>query len=81
NTANVMGDTSAALIPLLSPRLESQDSFERLFAAANLWRLCRSEDAYVVLRQEAAHEGSPTAEMATEYLGDTDIPDGNSRTL
>ncbi|MBR9802090.1 hypothetical protein GYB59_10515 [bacterium] len=72
NTANVMGDTSAALIPLLSPRLESEDDFERLFSAANLWRLCRSEDAYVVLRREAAQKDSPMAEMAAGYLEESD---------
>lgn len=73
NTANVMGDTSAALIPLLSPRLESQDSFERLFAAANLWRLCRSEDAYVVLRREATGEDDdPAVMMARSYLEETE---------
>lgn len=72
NTLYVMNDTSAALIPLLSPRLESDDDFERLCSAANLWRLCRSEDAYVVLRREAAREGSPMAEMAQEYLDQAD---------
>ena len=68
NTQYVMGDTSDGLIPLLSPRLESEDDFERLCSAANLWRICRSEDAYVVLRREAAREGSPMAEMAQGYL-------------
>lgn len=68
NTLHVMGDTSGELIPLLSPRLESEDTFERLVSAANLWRICRSEDAYVVLRQEAAFKGSPMAEMAQGYL-------------
>lgn len=68
NTLYVMGDTSAALIPLLSPRLESEDDFERLWSAANLWRICRSEDAYVVLRQESAREGSPLAQMAMGFL-------------
>ncbi|MEZ6131176.1 MAG: hypothetical protein R3C59_21085 [Planctomycetaceae bacterium] len=68
NTAHVMGDTSDDLIPLLSPRLESEDAFERLCAAANLWRLCRSEDAYFVLRREAARDGSPMAEMAAGFL-------------
>ena len=72
NTANVMGDTSAALMPQLSPRLESDDDFERLCAAALLWRLCRSEDAYVVLRREAAREGSPMAEMAMGYLNEAE---------
>jgi len=68
NTANVMGDVSDNLIPLLTPRLESEDAFERLGAAANLWRICRSEEAYVVLRRESAQEGSPMAEMALGYL-------------
>lgn len=70
NTAHVMCDTSADLIPLLTPRLESEDDFERLFSAANLWRLCRSEDAYFVLRRESAREGSPIAEMASSFLND-----------
>ena len=54
NTAGIMGDTHEELIPLLTPRLESEDDFERLFSAANLWRISRSEDAscYVVLRRE-----------------------------
>lgn len=68
NTANVMGDTSEELIPLLTPKLQSSDDFERVISAAILWRLCRSEDAYVVLRREAAREGSPLAEMAKGYL-------------
>lgn len=67
-TLHVMGDTSDDLIPLLSPRLESDDDFERLCAAATLWRICRSEDAFVVLRRESAREGSPMAEMAAGYL-------------
>jgi hypothetical protein len=68
NTANVMGDTSDDLILLLSPLLASEDDFERLCSAANLWRICRSEDAYVVLRREAAQKGAPMAEMAQGYL-------------
>lgn len=73
NTANVMGDTSTALILLLSPRLESKDSFERLIAAANLWRLCRSEDAYVVLRREATgQDDDPAVMMARSYLRETE---------
>lgn len=72
NTLNFMGDTSDNLVPLLSPRLESDDDFERLCSAANLWRICRSEDAYVVLRREAARERSPMAEMAKEYLVEAD---------
>lgn len=72
NTLNVMGDTSDDLIPLLSPRLESDDDFESLWSAAILWRLCRSEDAYVVLRREAARQGSPLAEMAAEYWSEAE---------
>jgi len=68
NTLYVMGDKSDDLIPLLSPRLDSEDDFERLFAAVNLWRISRSEDAYVVLRREAAKEGLPMAKMAVGYL-------------
>ncbi len=70
NTLYVMGDTSDNLVPLLSPRLESDNTFERLVSAANLWRICRSEDAYVVLRREAAQTGSPMAEMARGYLSE-----------
>lgn len=73
NTAHLMGDTSDDLIPLLSPRLESGDAFERLCAAASLWRICRSEDAYFVLRRESALEGSPMAEMAQGYLEEADV--------
>lgn len=72
NTLYVMGDTSEDLIPLLTTRLESEDDFERLCAAANLWRICRSEDAYVVLRREAVRKGLPMAEMAVGYLEETD---------
>jgi HEAT repeat protein len=68
NTLYVMGDTSDDLIPLLMPRLESEDDFERISAAGNLWRISRSEDAYVVLRRESAKEGTPMAEMAMGYL-------------
>lgn len=68
NTVGIMQDTSDDLIPLLIPRLESDDDFERICSAANLWRLCRSEDAYLVLRRTAAREGSPMAEMAQSYL-------------
>lgn len=72
NTAHVMCDTSDELIQLLTPRLESEDDFERLFSAANLWRICRSEDAYFVLRLEAVREGSPMAEMARSYLDEVE---------
>jgi len=72
NTAHILGDRSDDLIPLLSPRLESDDDFERLCSAANLWRICRSEDAYVVLRREAARLGSPMAEMAKGYLDEAE---------
>ncbi|MEZ5944916.1 MAG: HEAT repeat domain-containing protein [Planctomycetaceae bacterium] len=68
NTLHIMRDRSDDLIPLLTPRLESEDDFEWLCSAANLWRICRSEDAYAVLRREAAREGSPMAEMAQGYL-------------
>ncbi len=44
NTANIMGDNHPHLALLLTPRLESEDAFERIFSAANLWRTCRSED-------------------------------------
>lgn len=72
NTLYVMDDAGDDLIPLLSPRIASDDDFERLCAAANLWRICRSEDAYVVLRRESALEGSPMAEMAQGYLEEAD---------
>lgn len=72
NTANFMGDTSKDLFPLLSPRLESDDDFEQILSAANLWRICRSEDAYFVLRRESAREGSPMAEMAMGYLNEAE---------
>lgn len=68
NTLYVLGDRGDDLISLLTPRLESEDAFERLCSAANLWRICRSEDAYFVLRREAARDGSPMAEMAAGYL-------------
>jgi hypothetical protein len=44
NTVHIMGDNSEELIPLLTPRLDSEDDFERIFSAANLWRISRSED-------------------------------------
>ena len=72
NTVFVMNDTSEDLIPLLTPRLESDDDFERLCSAANLWRICRSEDAYFVLRRESAQERSPMAEMAQGFLEEAD---------
>jgi hypothetical protein len=72
NTANIMGDTSKELIPMLTPRLESEDAFERLFSAGNLWRICRSEDAYVVLRREASRKDSPMAEMTQGFLDDAE---------
>ena len=70
NTLHVIADPSEDLIPLLTPRLESEDDFERLFSAANLWRLCRSEDAYVVLRREVAQKDSLMAEMVKGILED-----------
>lgn len=75
NTLHLMGDTSEDLIPLLMPRLESQDAFERVFSAGNLWRVAHSEDAYVVLRREiAAGEDSPMAEMAQGVLDRVEFP-------
>jgi hypothetical protein len=68
NTLYVMGDTSDDLIALLTPWLESDDAFERLGTAANLWRFCRSEDAYFIMRRQAIRRGSPMAEMAAGYL-------------
>lgn len=68
NTLHLMGDISDDLVPLLTPRLASDDAFERIFSAANLWRINCSEDAYYVLRQEAAQEGTPMAEMAADFL-------------
>ncbi len=68
NTLHIMRDTSSDLMSLQTPRLESGDDFERLLSAANLWRVCRSKDAYVVLRREAAQAGSPMAEIAQGYL-------------
>ena len=72
NTLHVLGDTSSDLMSLLTPRLESDDAFERLCSAANLWRISRSEDAFVVLRREAARLGSPMAEMAKGYLDEAE---------
>jgi len=68
NTLHIVGDMCEDRIPLLTPRLASEDDFERLGAAANLWRICRSEDVYVVLRRKAARKESPMAEMAQGYL-------------
>lgn len=68
NIAHVMGDTSDELTRLLTPRLASEDVFEQIISAANLLRLCRSEDAHVLLRRETTREGSPMAEMAASYL-------------
>ena len=71
NTLHVMRDTSNDILPLLKQKLESRDDLERLFAAANLWRICRSEDAYFVLRREAAGDGDdPLTEMARGILED-----------
>jgi putative acetyltransferase len=74
NTAHVMGDTSDDLIPLLTPRLASEDDFERIFSAGNLWRICRSEDAYVVLRRDTAQKDSPMAEIAQGCFDDVEFP-------
>ena len=72
NTLHLMGDTSDDLVPLLTPRLASDDAFERIFSAANLWRICRSEDAYFVLRREASLKRSQMAEIARGYLEESD---------
>ena len=74
NTLHVMGDTSEELIPMLTHRLKSEDDFERICSAANLWRLIRSEDAFVVLRREAARKDSPMAGMTQGYLDDVEFP-------
>ncbi len=74
NTLHIMGDTSEELIPMLTPRIESEDAFERIFSAGNLWRIVRSEDAYVVLRREAAQKDSPMADIAQGFLDDVDFP-------
>ena len=80
NTLHVMGDTSEELIPLLTPRLESEGDFERLFSAGNLWRICRSEDAYFILRREAAGgEEEPMAMMARGFLGEAIRAKGHLR--
>ena len=68
-TCGIMNDTSEELILLLTPKLQSEDGFERIVAAGNLFRISRSEDAYTVLRREMAVGASkPTAFMALEYL-------------
>lgn len=74
NTLHIMGDSSEELIPLLTPRLESNDDFERIFAAGNLWRICRSEDAYFVLRREATREDLPMAQTAKSFLNAVEFP-------
>tara|TARA_R110002126_G_scaffold39822_3_gene117689 strand:+ start:140 stop:814 length:675 start_codon:yes stop_codon:yes gene_type:complete len=57
------------------PRIDSEDAFERIFSAGNLWRICRSEDAYTVLRREAAvGDDEPFAMMARSYLKDVEFP-------
>jgi hypothetical protein len=69
NTVHLMADTSDHLLPLLTPRLDSEDNFERILSAANLWRICRSENAYLALRREAARgEDDPMAKMARGCL-------------
>jgi hypothetical protein len=73
NTLHIMDDTSDDLLPLLQPRLKSNDDFERILSAANLWRICRSEDAYFVLRREAGREGSPMTEIARGYLNEAEV--------
>ncbi|HQZ67285.1 MAG TPA: hypothetical protein PLY87_19480 [Planctomycetaceae bacterium] len=74
NTLHIMGDTSEELFPMLKPRIESEDAFERIFSAGNLWRIVRSEDAYFVLRREAAQKDSPRADIAQGFLDDVDFP-------
>lgn len=72
NTLHVMGDSNSELISLLTPKLDSSDELERLFVAANLWRICRSEDAYLVLRRALTDgDDSPVAMMARAYLDGT----------
>jgi hypothetical protein len=72
NTLHLMGDTSDDLVPLLTPRLRSDDAFERILSAGNLWRINRSEDAFYVLRQEAAgDDNEPAAMMARSHLDET----------
>lgn len=71
NTAGILGDTSDEFIHLLTPRIDSEDAFERIFSAGNLWRICRSEDAYFLLRREsAAGDDEPFAIMAQGFLKD-----------
>jgi hypothetical protein len=74
NTIHHMGDTSDELVSLLSPKLESEDAFERIVSAGNLWRICRSEDAYVVLRREAAGDEEPMPIIAKDFLDELECP-------
>lgn len=74
NTIHHMGDTSEELVSLLTPKLESNDAFERIVSAGNLWRICRSEDAWVVLRREAAGNEEPMPIIAQDFLDDTEPP-------
>lgn len=68
NTCGIMGDNSPDLVRMLTPMLDSSDDFERIVSAGNLWRISRSEDAFVVLWRETATEGSRLAEMAQGIL-------------
>jgi hypothetical protein len=53
-TVGVMGDTSDELIQLITPRLQSRFPRERVVAASNLWRISRSDEAWDILKREAA---------------------------
>ncbi|WP_437191325.1 GNAT family N-acetyltransferase [Planctomicrobium sp. SH527] len=68
STLHKLGDTSDELIRLLTPRLDSEDVFERLKAAGNLWRINRSEKALAILK-----EGDPY-DMAQDYLDEIEFP-------
>jgi len=72
STLHKLGDTSEDLIQLLTPRLDSEDVFERLTAAGNQWRINRSEKALVILQQEAA--GDYVNDMAQDYLDEVEFP-------
>jgi hypothetical protein len=74
NTIHHLGDTSDELVSLLTPKLESEDAFERIVSAGNLWRICRSEDAYVVLRREAAGDEEPMPIIAKDFLDELECP-------
>jgi len=73
STLYAMGDTGEVLIPLLTPCLDSENNFERVISAASLWRICRSEDAFVVLRREAARV-EWRAEIVKGFFDDVEFP-------